>query len=119
MGTLKKLEELDLYDNKVKHLGSALDGLEELKYVSPLIILNLLMSNGYRVLDLSFNLLRNVPSGLEQHQLLHTIFFVQNKIAKISGVQGLANSLRSLELGGNRIRVGICAKSGELGLIEL
>lgn len=98
VGTLKKLEELDLYDNKVKHLGSGLDGLEELQ-----------------VLDLSFNLLRSVPSGLEQNQLLHTIYFVQNKITKISGVQGLANSLKSLELGGNRIR----SIEGLEGLVNL
>jgi protein phosphatase 1 regulatory subunit 7 len=30
---LTKLEELDLYDNKIKGIGRALDGLSELKYV--------------------------------------------------------------------------------------
>ncbi|ELU40787.1 leucine rich repeats (2 copies) domain-containing protein [Rhizoctonia solani AG-1 IA] len=88
IGSLVKLEELDFYDNKLKGVGDALDGLLDLK-----------------TLDLSFNLLRSVPHGLERHRYLHTIYFVQNKISKISGVSGLSGSLRSLELGGNRIRV--------------
>ncbi|QRW18057.1 protein phosphatase 1 regulatory subunit 7 [Rhizoctonia solani] len=87
IGSLVKLEELDFYDNKLKGVGDALDGLLDLK-----------------TLDLSFNLLRSVPHGLERHRYLHTIYFVQNKISKISGVSGLSGSLRSLELGGNRIR---------------
>ncbi|CAE6473507.1 unnamed protein product [Rhizoctonia solani] len=87
IGSLTKLEELDVYDNKLKGVGDALDGLTDLK-----------------TLDLSFNLLRSVPHGLERHESLHTIFFVQNKITKISGVVGLSKVLRSLELGGNRIR---------------
>ena len=36
--------------------------------------------------------------------LLKTIYFVQNKISKISGLDSLVN-LTSLELGGNKIRV--------------
>ncbi|KAG8686519.1 hypothetical protein FRC09_014071 [Ceratobasidium sp. 395] len=87
IGTLEQLEELDLYDNRLKGVGGALDKLKDLK-----------------VLDLSFNLLRSVPTGLERHTQLHTVFFVQNKITKITGVQGLAGTLKSLELGGNRIR---------------
>ena len=35
---------------------------------------------------------------------LRDIFFVQNKISKIEGLEGLTE-LRNLELGGNRIRV--------------
>jgi Leucine-rich repeat (LRR) protein len=57
-----------------------------------------------RVLDLSFNLLRNVPDRLEYLTSLHTIYFVQNKISKITGLTS-CSLLRSLELGGNRIRV--------------
>ncbi|KAJ1307645.1 hypothetical protein OPQ81_001739 [Rhizoctonia solani] len=87
IGALTKLEELDVYDNKLKGVGDALDQLTDLK-----------------TLDLSFNLLRSIPHGLERHKSLHTIFFVQNKITKITGVTGLSASLRSLELGGNRIR---------------
>ncbi|KAF5367430.1 hypothetical protein D9758_003674 [Tetrapyrgos nigripes] len=83
---LTKLEELDLYDNKVKDPASALDKLENLS-----------------VLDLSFNLLRTVPDSLQYLRSLHTVYFVQNRISKITNLDNLA-SLRSLELGGNRIR---------------
>ncbi|KAF8149846.1 hypothetical protein B0H34DRAFT_731405 [Crassisporium funariophilum] len=83
---LTNLEELDLYDNKVKSLGDALDKLSNLT-----------------VLDLSFNLLRAVPDRLEFLTSLHTIYFVQNKISRIDGLASCSN-LRSLELGGNKIR---------------
>ncbi|EIW83980.1 L domain-like protein [Coniophora puteana RWD-64-598 SS2] len=84
---LTELEELDLYDNKVKHVGQAIDKLSKLS-----------------VLDLSFNLIRQVPDGLSSLSSLHTVFFVQNKISKISGLDSVGRTLRSLELGGNRIR---------------
>ncbi|KAH9481434.1 Coiled-coil domain-containing protein 174 [Psilocybe cubensis] len=83
---LTKLEELDLYDNKLKGVGDALDKLENLS-----------------TLDLSFNLLRSVPDRLEFLHSLDTIYFVQNKITKISGFASCV-TLRSLELGGNKIR---------------
>ena len=61
-----------------------------------------------RTLDLSFNLIKNVPEELEKHLLsLKTVFFIQNKISHIANLSGLAATLRSLELGGNRIRVSI------------
>lgn len=56
------------------------------------------------VLDFSFNLLRNVPDRLEYLKSLHTVYFIQNKISKITGLTS-CSSLRSLELGGNKIRV--------------
>jgi len=56
-------------------------------------------------LDLSFNLLKAVPDTLEKLTSLKTIYFVQNRITKISGLSGVGSTLRSLELGGNRIRV--------------
>ena len=57
-------------------------------------------------LDLSYNLLKHVPEELESHlTALKTIYFVQNKISHIRNLSGLAATLRSLELGGNRIRV--------------
>ncbi|PPR05748.1 hypothetical protein CVT24_006687 [Panaeolus cyanescens] len=83
---LTKLEDLDLYDNKIKQLGDALDQCKSLK-----------------TLDLSFNLLKSVPDRLEFLTSLNTIYFVQNKISKITGFAS-CTSLRSLELGGNRIR---------------
>jgi len=83
---LKKLQELDLYDNKVKHVEDALNDLPELS-----------------VLDLSFNLVKTVPEALQRLPALHTVYFVQNRISKISNLQASV-SLRSLELGGNKIR---------------
>lgn len=57
-----------------------------------------------RVLDLSFNLVRTVPEALQYLPSLHTVYFVQNRISKISNLQASV-SMRSLELGGNKIRV--------------
>jgi Leucine-rich repeat (LRR) protein len=60
-----------------------------------------------RVLDLSFNLLRAVPVELLNIPALQTIYFVQNKITRIEYLGHLGASLRSLELGSNRIRVRV------------
>jgi len=84
---LTKLVELDLYDNKIKHVGDALNNLRELT-----------------VLDLSFNLLKSIPDTLHHLSSLRTAYFVQNRISKITGLQGVGASLRSLELGGNKLR---------------
>ncbi|KAI0822466.1 L domain-like protein [Trametes gibbosa] len=87
-GALTELEELDFYDNKIKHVGSALNNMSHLTS-----------------LDLSFNLLKRVPEELQLNlKSLKTIFFVQNKISHISHLEHFAPTLRSLELGGNRIR---------------
>ncbi|PAV16652.1 hypothetical protein PNOK_0827200 [Pyrrhoderma noxium] len=88
-GPLSGLEELDLYDNKLKAIGNALDGCSRMA-----------------VLDFSFNLLRSIPDCLNHFPSLHTIFFVQNKISHISpgSLSSVGRTLRSLELGGNRIR---------------
>ncbi|PVF92744.1 putative SDS22-protein phosphatase 1 regulatory subunit 7 [Serendipita vermifera] len=86
-GSLKLLEELDLYDNRIKQLGNALDGKQSL-----------------RVLDLSFNLLRAVPVELLNIPSLQVLYFVQNKITQIEHLNHLGATLRSLELGSNRIR---------------
>ncbi|KAG6816296.1 hypothetical protein H0H87_007179 [Tephrocybe sp. NHM501043] len=83
---LTNLEELDLYDNKLKTTGDALMKLSNLA-----------------TLDLSFNLLKAIPEGLASLVSLHTIYFVQNRVSKINGLESCVN-LRSLELGGNRIR---------------
>ena len=46
---------------------------------------------------------------------LRTIYFVQNKISHITGFEDVGRTLRSLELGGNRIRVrtrpNLCTRS--------
>ncbi|KAG8821722.1 hypothetical protein FRC17_009742 [Serendipita sp. 399] len=84
---LTHLEEVDFYDNRLKTLGNALDGKESL-----------------RILDLSFNLLRSIPPELLNIPALQVVYFVQNKITKIEHLGHLGPSLRSLELGSNRIR---------------
>lgn len=58
-----------------------------------------------RILDVSFNLLRAVPPVVATLSTLDTVYFVQNKISRIDGLSALGKTLRSLELGGNRIRV--------------
>jgi Leucine-rich repeat (LRR) protein len=58
-----------------------------------------------RSLDLSFNNFRAVPETLHHLTSLKTVYFVQNRISKITGLETLGRTLRSLELGGNRIRV--------------
>lgn len=113
---MTKLEELDFYDNKIKHVGGALDMLENLRCVPATVIYTTIEACRAKVmvvvavcsvLDLSFNLLRAVPDVLERLTSLRTVYFVQNRIAKISGLQSSVN-LRSLELGGNKIRVRSC-----------
>jgi len=59
------------------------------------------------VLDLSFNLLKSIPDTLHHLTSLRTIYFVQNRITRITGLQGLGETLRSLELGGNKLRVSL------------
>lgn len=59
------------------------------------------------VLDLSFNLLKSVPETLVHLKLLDTVYFVQNRISRISGLESVGATLRSLELGGNKLRVSI------------
>jgi protein phosphatase 1 regulatory subunit 7 len=49
--------------------------------------------------------MRNIPEGLRHLRLLDTVYLVQNRITKIEGLDALGSNLRSLELGGNRIRV--------------
>lgn len=59
-----------------------------------------------RILDLSFNNIRHM-SNVSHLGACHTLFFVQNKIARVrpDDLQGaIAGSLKSLELGGNRLR---------------
>lgn len=61
----------------------------------------------YSVLDLSFNLLKAIPGTLHHLSSLRTVYFVQNRFTKISGLQGVGATLRSLELGGNKLRVNL------------
>jgi protein phosphatase 1 regulatory subunit 7 len=65
----------------------------------------------YSVLDLSFNLLKTIPDTLHHLSSLRTVYFVQNRISRISGLQGVGATLRSLELGGNKLRVNLVTTS--------
>lgn len=57
-----------------------------------------------RILDISFNLLRNIE-GVDKLTRLKKLFLVNNKISKIENISTL-HQLQMLELGSNRIRVG-------------
>lgn len=59
-----------------------------------------------RSLDLSFNNIRHVPN-LPSLTKLTILYLVQNKITKIDegSLEWCAETLTSIELGGNRIRV--------------
>ena len=57
-----------------------------------------------RILDISFNLLRNIE-GVDKLTQLKKLFLVNNKISKIENLSSL-RQLQMLELGSNRIRVG-------------
>jgi protein phosphatase 1 regulatory subunit 7 len=102
---LTNLEELDLYDNRVKTVGHALNNLSKLKCVVSLPLTPVFTDDGLcSILDLSFNLLKAVPDTSSYLTSLHTVYFVQNRISKISGL-GSSSTLVYLELGGNKIRV--------------
>ena len=105
LGPLSELEELDLYDNRIKHVGNSLDTLSNLQYVVLVPVLNMFNKSLYRVLDLSFNNLKHVPPTLDRLTSLRIIYFVQNRISHIENLSGVGRTLRSLELGGNKIRV--------------
>ncbi|KAK5133198.1 hypothetical protein LTR08_008033 [Meristemomyces frigidus] len=78
------LEELELYDNLVKHVG----GLEDFTEL--------------RSLDLSYNKLKHIKNISTLTKLDH-LYFVQNRLSKIENLEHLTD-LVYLELGANRIR---------------
>ncbi|QPG73200.1 Protein phosphatase 1 regulatory subunit sds22 [Brettanomyces nanus] len=78
------LEELDLYDNRIKHIS---------KHINELINL--------KSLDLSFNNLKHVKH-VDKLTKLENLYFVQNKIHFIENLEGL-NHLKNLEFGGNHV----------------
>jgi Leucine-rich repeat (LRR) protein len=65
-----------------------------------------------RSLDLSFNNIRDIPV-LPSLTKVHVLYFVQNKISRIDegSLDWCSETLTSLELGGNRIRVGVVLDS--------
>ncbi|KAK0552427.1 protein phosphatase regulatory subunit Sds22 [Tilletia horrida] len=86
---MTELRNLDLYDNELEKVPDVIKKLEKLE-----------------TLDLSFNNIRHV-SNISHLYRCRTLYFVQNKIGRIreDDFKGpIADSLTSLELGGNRIR---------------
>lgn len=84
----QKLQDLDLYDNLIKHV----DGLAG-------------FAKSLESLDLSFNKIKHIR-GLDRLTELRDLYLVQNRIQKIEGLEGLGK-LRMLELAANRIRVSL------------
>ncbi|KAH3670925.1 hypothetical protein OGAPHI_000636 [Ogataea philodendri] len=82
----EKLEELDLYDNRIKHISKHINEFTNLT-----------------VLDLSFNNIKTIKH-LENLTKLEHLYFVQNRIKEIQNLDTLKN-LKNLELGANRIEV--------------
>lgn len=83
---LVTLQKLELYDNHI----------EEINCINQL--------SNLRILDLSFNAIREMIKFAEYVPLLEELYIAQNKLRKIEGLQGLVH-LRVLDLGANRIRV--------------
>lgn len=78
------LEELELYDNLIKHM----DGLDKFTEL--------------RSLDLSYNKFKHVKNLSALTKLDH-LYFVQNRISKIENLEALT-TLTYLELGANKIK---------------
>ncbi|SCU90349.1 LAME_0E08152g1_1 [Lachancea meyersii CBS 8951] len=78
------MEDIDLYDNKIKHISSSVNRL-----------------TGLKSLDLSFNKIKHIKN-LDQLTELEHLYFVQNRIATVENLSTL-KKLRNLELGGNQI----------------
>jgi len=85
LGAASKLEELDMYGNSVK----VVEGIEHLAAL--------------RVLDLSFNLVRDMSPLGSGFASLTKLYLCANKISAICGLDSVP-ALEVLELGSNRIR---------------
>lgn len=81
---VETLEELELYDNLIKHM-EGLDAYTEL-----------------RSLDLSYNKFKHIKNLAALTKLDH-LYFVQNRISRIENLAALTN-LTYLELGANKIK---------------
>ncbi|EDO16114.1 hypothetical protein Kpol_1001p26 [Vanderwaltozyma polyspora DSM 70294] len=79
------LKELDLYDNRIKHISSNVNKLVALEN-----------------LDFSFNNIKNIKN-IDKLVNLENLYFVQNKISVIENLSTLTK-LKNLELGGNNIK---------------
>lgn len=82
---VETIEDLDLYDNRIKHISSNVNKLVNLES-----------------LDFSFNKIKHIKN-VDKLTKLKNLYFVQNKISVIENLSTLKN-LKNLELGGNRIQ---------------
>lgn len=83
---LPNVVHIELYDNAIERI----QGIESLSWL--------------RILDLSFNNIRELPKELGNLNVLEELYVANNKIKCIENVAGL-KSLRKLDLGANRIRL--------------
>jgi Leucine-rich repeat (LRR) protein len=83
-----QLEKLELYDNHIE----VIQGIDHLKHL--------------KILDLSFNAIREMVNLATCCPLLEEVYVAQNKLRTINGLEGLVH-LRVLDLGANRIRVSL------------
>mmetsp|Transcript_27795 Transcript_27795/g.75616 ORF Transcript_27795/g.75616 Transcript_27795/m.75616 type:complete len:467 (-) Transcript_27795:169-1569(-) len=91
LGSLPKLEKLELYDNMVQTLDE-----ESLKGCGP---------DTLQILDMSYNVIRSMSPLLQCNgETLTELYLANNKLKEISGIKHLKN-LRKLDLGANKIRV--------------
>jgi protein phosphatase 1 regulatory subunit 7 len=91
LGSLPKLDTLELYDNMVQSLDEiSLKGCGQMTL---------------RVLDMSYNAIRDMsPVQYCNGETLTELYLANNKLKSISGLSHLTN-LRKLDLGANKIRV--------------
>lgn len=82
----EKMEELDFYDNRIKHISRHVGEFPNLTQ-----------------LDLSFNNIKHIKH-LENLTDLTQLYFVQNRITKIENIETLTK-LENLEFGGNKIEI--------------
>uniref|UniRef100_A0A7S1MTT3 Protein phosphatase 1 regulatory subunit 7 n=1 Tax=Neobodo designis TaxID=312471 RepID=A0A7S1MTT3_NEODS len=108
------LLELDLFDNKIRHIGpyfSHCDSPAFMESKLPHLRPDLLASNGgtgcayrcLRKLDLSYNQISSIAGLDDLGPTLEELYLVENKIKVVQGLSKLT-SLKLLELGGNQIR---------------
>ena len=91
LGSLLKLDTLELYDNMVQSLDE-----DSLKGCGQTTL---------RVLDMSYNAIRDMsPVQYCNGETLTELYLANNKLKSISGLSHLTN-LRKLDLGANKIRV--------------
>jgi protein phosphatase 1 regulatory subunit 7 len=101
----ERLQELDLFDNKIKKVRDFFDSAMVPNSETGLLAKQPLphVFSSLSKLDLSYNQIRKIQ-GLESlGSTLKELYLVENKIKVIEGLDTLVN-LELLELGGNRIR---------------